>query len=101
MKVRVYDRRSLSSRWIDAPFPLEPELTLSVWVADVAERKLRRRVEEQGRWQHDVYRRTGPEEFAFIGTAPDSNGEPAPITVPWLDRDDPQPRMCRHCHAQL
>lgn len=103
MKVRVYDRRSLSSRWIDAPFPLAAELTLSIWIADLADRVARSRVEEDGYWQHDVYRRTGPEEYAFIGTAPDRNGEPAPVTQLWIDREEESPndRTCRYCHARL
>lgn len=91
MRVTLYDGRDGTTRSIDVPIPLDEELTLSRWEAtDV--RSGRARVYGTGVWVHAVYRRDGPAEYTFVGTAASSTHRhprcdescvPAQSTTPW------------------
>lgn len=79
MTVDLFDGRVGRWRVRDVPTPLEPELTLTVWVSHAACRKQRPWL-EAGMFVHTVWRQCGSGDqvwYQFIGTAPNADGPSA------------------------
>lgn len=93
MEVRCYDGRTDTWRTRDVPLPLCDELVISHWdpTGRVRYDKQGYRVADRsGVWQDEVYQRTGPVCYAFIGTVPGRRapsgpnaGVPRLATIPW------------------
>lgn len=94
MLVELYDGRTGTTRWRDVPFPLQAELTLTVWVPHATRQKTKRAYSTLGEWAHTVWSRCAAGTsiwYEFRGTAPTAGnrshthepGLPDVRTTPW------------------